>query len=94
MTPESKFFEALKLEQMRCANPDRMPFLCIAGFQDFIELKSDEDRMAKYLEGEDIPSLPEIGLDKRQLESMTEWFEFCGCKVFRAFSVERGFIFA
>jgi hypothetical protein len=33
-------------------------------------------------------------LDKRQADSLTEWFSFCGCKVYRALSVETGFIFA
>jgi len=33
-------------------------------------------------------------LDSRQLASQTETLEFCGCRCFRALSVERGFYFA
>lgn len=36
----------------------------------------------------------EASLDPRQRASMTEYFEFCGCKCFRALCEPRGFWFA
>lgn len=147
MSAEDRFYRALRAEQESCANPEKMPYLCIAGFADFDELNAEQGAKimaladawlaassdpAKTWSPECTSSLPSfqntphdilrvndtphpdpqaqnnrhqhpelsqgpadvLGLDNRQLESQTEWFEFCGCKVFRAMSQPRGFVFA
>ena len=141
MNTQRRFQHHLLEQQRLCAaGPEKMPYLCVIGTQDFDELRAElsqlevfrdcvsrvEDRLANEwdpfntsceqfsalrsrIEQEEFSktqlgptpaSSPVIAeaeaaeLDPRQSSSLTEWFEYCGCKCFRALSSSRGFWFA
>jgi hypothetical protein len=142
MNAQQRFRHLLENSQALCAaGPDKMPYLCVIGTQDFDELRAEveslyeqrdylsriEDRLAnewdplnpsceqfsalrERIEQEEFgreqastldtpaasPIIAEVGasLDPRQKASLTEWFEYCGCRCFRALSGLRGFWFA